>query len=201
MKYSEIKLDDNQKTLLTVFKASGYKIIGNDDMNGLIMSDHSKAVSLYGLKDFDWIETNSYYEIDKLLNPPKEPKTVWDLKNGDTYWLINSRGRIYPHEWRNDELDVEYRNQGNVFLTKKEAKFESKRREVVTKVRKYARPFECEGDNWYPYWSYRYKEFDFISDVCIKCNIYYFDSEASIQKAIAEVGEDDFKKYYLGVTE
>lgn len=139
MKYSEIKLNDNQKTLLTVFKASGYKSIGNDDMRGLVMSDGSRAVSLYGLKDFDWIETNSYYEIDKLLNPPHEPKTVWDLKEGDAFWWISASGFIYKNEWKINPSNIGFRNQGNIFLTEEEAKFEARRREVYVKVKKWGK--------------------------------------------------------------
>lgn len=140
MKYSEIKLDNNQKTLLKIFKASGYKSIGNDDMNGLVMSDGSRAVSLYGLKDFDWIETNSYYEIDKLLNPPQD-KTVWDLKKGDVFWWISSSGFIYKDRWDNSSFDIGCRNQGNIFLTEEEAQLEVRRRErevFATAQRRYA---------------------------------------------------------------
>lgn len=138
MKYSEIKLNDNQKTLLKVLKASGYKSIGNDDMNGLVMSDGSRAVSLYGLKAFDWIETNSYYEIDKLLNPPQD-KTVWDLKKGDVFWWISSSGFIYKDRWDNSSFDIGCRNQGNIFLTEEEAQIEVRRREVCTTVKKWGK--------------------------------------------------------------
>ena len=199
MKYSEIKLDDDEKTLLTAFKADGYKTIGKDFMFGLVMSDGFRAVSLYVLKGFDWIETNSYYEIDKLLNPPHEQKTMWDLEYGDVFWAINSRGHVYRDTWSGGDFDVECRSQGNVFLSKEEAKFEAKRREVVTKVRKYARPFVPKEINYYPYYDYQSQKISNTINTYSQLNTYFFADVGNIKKAIEDVGEEDFKKYYLGV--
>ena len=203
--YKSIKLTKNEEELLNVLLNSNYNVIDKDDMWGLratgINGEEEKCLSLCGLSCFRWVKDDGRYEIEKLLNPPHEPKTVWDLEDGDKYWFVNPRGSIDKLRWSNTDFDVEWRNQGNAFLTEEEAEFESKRREVVTKVRKYARPYIPKKDNYFPYYDDSYK---CIQISCTR-DCYYsmlsFNSYGDIHKAIAEVGEEDFKKYYLGVVE
>lgn len=204
-KYSEITLNDNEKAILEWFKGQWYTHVGRTTQYGFVEAFDENNDIRCNLKPmrkpFEFIEKGERYEIEKLLNPPHEPKTVWDLKNGDAFWWVSTRGIAYTNSWDSSYLEAEYRSQGNAFLTKEEAEFEAKRREVVTKVRKYARPFKSGNENWCPYWTCNYKEINFSSDISVKSPIDYFESKESIQKAIAEVGEEDFKKYYLGVTE
>lgn len=203
--YSEIKLDENQKEFLQMLLDSGYTTLKQDEGFGLmatgVTDDEHKFLLLSGIVEpnsFDWVKEDEPCEIAKLLNKPYEPETVWDLKEGDVFWAINSRGHVYRDTWSGGDFDVECRNQGNVFLTEKEAEFEYKRREVVAKVRKYTRPFALNEENYYPYYN---------NGICVdfdgrsQLSLYYFASKKDIADAVDEVGKDDFKKYYLGVTE
>lgn len=141
-----------------------------------------------------------------FLEKPK-PKTVWDLKVGDMYWAINTDGRVYYSVWEDCKYEISMRNQGSVFLTKKESEFEKKRREVYATVKRYAYEFtkkewnESNIKKYYPY--YDYSDFsikkDFNSYMCY--SRLYFKSKEDIEKAIAAVGKDDFKKYYLDMKE
>ena len=208
-KYSEIKLTDDERKLLEVLKSQEYENIGKELYPG--EECHSDVYGRTGrvqdfllldwFDGFDWMDYNDEYEIEKLLNPPHEPKTVWDLEDGDVFWAINSRGHVYRDTWSGGDFDVECRNQGNVFLTEKEAEFESKRREVVTRLRKHTRLFNLGGENWTPYWSHNRKSIDCTCVSEAQEAQLYFESEEKIKQAIDEVGEDDFKKYYLGVVE
>ena len=202
MKYSEITLTDEEKKILEWFKDQEYTdIFRKDDYDRIAFYDGSTGTEyITSIRNkFYFINVGEYYEIDKLLNPLHEPKTVLELKKGDIFWYVTLFGEVKSETWNELTIDRDMRSQGNAFLTKEEAEFESKRREVVTKVQKYARPFECGDENWYPYWACNYKEINFSNSVSVKWPIDYFESNASIQKAIAEVGDDDFKKYYLGV--
>lgn len=208
MKYSEIKLTDEEKKILEWFKGQEYNIIGRTTNYGFLeVLDDAKDIrcNLKPMrKPFEFIENGEHYEIEKLLNPSHEPKkvTVWDLESGDKYWLVGHNGKAYWQIYKNSEIDLETRSQGNAFLTKEEAEFEAKRREVVTKVRKYSRPFNPNESNWVPYYGYQG-----VNAICICSEKYfqygcdYFATSKDIKTAIEEVGEEDFKKYYLGVTE
>ena len=208
-KDSEIKLDNKQKELLKMLLYSGYTTLKYGDGFGLYatgVTDHgeNKALLLSGIVEpnaFDWVKEDEPCEIAKLLNKPYEPETVWDLKDGDEYWWVISYGEVSKDTWNDYCTDYKRRNQGNAFLTKEEAKFEVKRREMVTRLRKHTRPFKVGGENWTPYWSHTRKSIDFNCVSEAQEAQLYFESKEKIKQAIAEVGEEDFKKYYLGVTE
>ncbi len=63
---------------------------------------------------------------------PEQPKTAWDLKEGDTYYALLDYGAIVQSKWVNTEkYNQECRRElGNVFLTYKEAKKERARRKA-----------------------------------------------------------------------
>ena len=151
----------------------------------------------------DYIVKDGFMDF---LEKPK-PKTVWDLEVGDKYFYIDSVGGFPNMTWNNDEYDVLRRNQGNVFLTLEEAQFEKKRREVYAQVKRYAHEFSDEEwydsniEKYYPY--YKYNEYSISKwfNRYTRHSGLYFQTEADIDIAIAAVGEEDFKKYYLGVKE
>lgn len=207
-KYSEITLSDDERKILEVFKNQGYNYVYKTYVEGerepfVFFRPFKQGPSNPLPKNFnlfDFIEVGEQYDIDKLLNPPHEPKTVWDLKEGDDYWLLNGMAFICSEQWNSCCSDLDRRNQGNVFLTKEEAEFERKRREVVTKVRKYSRPFKPCELNYFPYFDHLTLGISYAMIRIAQSNVDYFDSWDDIKKAIDEVGEDDFIKYYLGVT-
>ena len=151
----------------------------------------------------DYIVKDGFMDF---LEKPK-PKTIWDLKDGDKYFYIDSVGGFPNMTWNNDEYDVLIRNQGNVFLTKEEAEFEKKRREVYTTVKRYAHEFSKEEWNDTKinkyYACYNYKDHSIIKgfNSHVSNSKLYFQTVADIDIAIAAVGMEDFKKYYLGVKE
>lgn len=204
-KYSEIVLSDEEKKVLDWLKSQDYTHIGRSSNYGFIeVFDNQKgfSVNLKPMrKPFEFIENGERYEIDKLLNPPHEPNTVWDLEDGEEYFVLNSDGSIGNLVWSKEPIDINIRNQGNMFLTKEDAEYEKKRREVFAKVKKYARPFRFGEPNWYAVVNHYDNHIDFSYVGVVQCAELYFESKEKIKQAIAEVGEDDFKKYYLGVTE
>ena len=204
-KYSEIKLTDEEKNILEWFKGQEYNVIGRTTNYGFLeVLDDAKDIrcNLKPMrKPFEFIENGERYEIEKLLNPQHGPKSVWELENGDKYWYLDSFGFYCDSDWSDCVHRIKQRNQGNVFLTKEEAEFEAKRREVAAKVRKYARPFKYNCENWYPYWNFNASLISRCFDNIFKSARDYFESAKQIDRAIAEVGEEDFKKYYLGVTD
>lgn len=144
-------------------------------------------------------------EIDKCI--VKMPKTVYDLKYGDSYFSLTALGTIMPAIWHNVGSDWNRERIGNVFLTEEDAKFASERLKVIAELKKYAKEFSVE----------EWKNRD-LNKHCIRydsqsCRVYvmvsffvkgtelYFESKEKAQEAIKWVGKDRVKKYYLGVKE
>lgn len=139
------------------------------------------------LRDLDELKR----ELKKFIIHKLKPK------RGDRYYYVNSFGNVYGDEWNDSVADIDRLGIGNVFETRKEAKFEVERLKILAIMKKYSRPF-IQGERNY------YIEFDYNRDSIVinlfrYCNIgiYYFESEEIAQKVIDEIGEDKLKKYYF----
>lgn len=130
---------------------------------------------------------------------PDEPKTVMDLQNGDEYYWISVEGNVWTCYWR-AQLGCELRrNQGNIFLTRKKAKDESRRREIMTKLKRLAGGYEFVHDecNWAITLDRdmldvgEYNIYKHIGQV-------YFATSKDAQNAIDTIGEDDLN-FLFGV--
>lgn len=170
--------------------------------------NRKKGESKMLLKDL--IEQYADYEVKEgfmdFLERPK-PKSVWDLKDGDIYFYLCDNGIVGDSTWNNDYIDNTRINIGNMFLTKTEAEFEKRKIEVYEQVKRFAYDFSreewknCDIFKYFPYFSYTANNIDFSLSRGNKHNRLYFKSEEDIKKAIEEVGEENFIKYYLGVRE
>ena len=141
-------------------------------------------------------------KLKELLIKPK-PKSVWDLKYGDSYHYLDSNGNVGHTYWdgrTNDEMTIAF---GNVFLTKEEAEFELERRRCEAIMLKYGRrTFKYKDDNYFIRFnnSDEKVEVGFWSVYQFQGTI-YFDTEELAQKAINEIGEERLKKYIFRVKE
>lgn len=86
----------------------------------------------------------------------------YPLKDGEQYWYVTTGGVTMDDTWSNHWVDRIYYEQGNVFLTEKEAQREIDRRALLTRFRQFRD--KCNGD-WEP-------EFDdFLQDkYTIRCD-------------------------------
>ena len=141
-------------------------------------------------------------KLKELLVKP-EPKTVWDLKDGDKYYLISHYGKVERITWNDDEFDLRRREYGNAFLTREEAEFELEYLKCEAIMLKYGRRTFKYGKH-----NYFIVIFDkrMIIESAFNLHIYYqgtiyFDTEELTQKAIDEIGEERLKKYIFRVEE
>lgn len=144
-----------------------------------------------------------------LINP--KPKTVWDLKDGDTYYLLCSDGTICNYVWNSEEVaDIESRSNGFCFLTYEEAEFERERKKVESELLRYGGTRDMMslslGDKNIRKYFITYNHETDSSSLCVDCfwtvnhqGIIYFKSEKAIQNAINKIGEDRIKKYLFYV--
>ena len=142
---------------------------------------------------------------ESKLEPCQEPpKTVWDLKEGDTYYVISGYGEVLETTWKYN-IDSNSRKIGNAFLTKEEAEFERERRKVETEMLRLGgrREFKNGENNYYIVCDFDSSHFA----ICVFNNkidgfapmTIYFDSAKECRNAIEKIGEDRIKRYIFGV--
>lgn len=166
-----------------------------------------KNINCYGFDDCEY-----WYNLEcdglTLARPEsilelyqEPPKTVWDLKEGDTYYLIFGDGKVTETTW--GCCDKKFREIGNTFLTKAEAEFERERRKIEAEMlRLGGRRVFKKGENNY----YIVCDFDSHYDIWISNKsdgfarmMIYFDSNKECGNAIETIGEYRIKRYIFGV--
>lgn len=174
---------------------------------------YKSSAIITGVSDYSFNKDKYFYNVEwehddyldeiheDLLEPYIEkPKSVWNLKEGDTYYSIYGNGNVSSEKnWFDDDYENNYREIGNSFLTKEEAENEVERRKIEAEMLRLGgrRKFKFDGDNYGIYYC------DGIN-VAYYCNIVYqgliyFDTTKDSHDAIEKIGEDRIKKYIFGV--
>ena len=136
-----------------------------------------------------------------------QPKR-WKPKYNNDYCYIGSKGNILFNKWYDDVYDEWRYLNGNCFQTKKEAEEYKKQIEYTARYKDYieehSEPLdwnkEQAKEKYHAVFNFRYNEIvvewakNFKEQGAI-----YASSEQIIRDAIKEIGEDNFKKYVLGV--
>ena len=176
------------------------------------------AYTVESINDYKFMQDEYWYNISESLCVFQEsalelyiekPKTVWDLKNDDTYYLIDTDGDVMNATWNDIDIDIDskFRKIGNVFLTKEEAENDVERRKVETEMLRLGgrREFKNGENNYYIVCdfdssNFAIRVFNNKSDGFALMTI-YFDSAKECRNAIETIGEDRIKKYIFGVEE
>ena len=131
--------------------------------------------------------------------------SVDGIEEGQTIYIVNTYGDIAIINYCGFEYEKESIKQGNVFYDKQSAEEEAKRREVCHVVEKYS--YEFSEEEWrnqgivksFPYYDYEFKKISIGNCTFFRHKNLYFKSKEDIEKAIEEVGKENFIKYFLGV--
>ena len=168
-----------------------------------------ESINSYSFKQNEY----SYDLVDRLCTLSEsalelyieKPKTVWDLQNGDTYYVVDYNDmNAFKIVFYNDEIDLNHRYLGNCFLTKEEAESELERVKIEAEMVRLGgrRKFELGKANWYL--EYRPMsggiEAMWTTYEMIQGTIYY-GSEEKAKKVVEIIGKDRIKKYIFGVEE
>lgn len=158
--------------------------------------------------DFRVFMNNLADELAKALadiKAPVEEEDTWEMKcpykDGDRFYIVNPKGSVKYVFWNNCDSNKKTFNQGNIFPTKKAAKLESRRRNLLTRFRSFRD--ECNGD-----WKSDYKDVTqkkyYVSYSEIKNSLYvsyivlgnhlhtfgYFKNEEDAERAIELFGDE-----------
>ena len=132
-----------------------------------------------------------------------KPKTIYDLRDGDKYWVVGYDGAINGCTFLNAYTDEKIISIGSAFLTEEEAKYEVKCREVYTQLKKYS--YDFSYDEWHDvniikyrmYFDTHTKEINIDLTHSLMSSFLYFKSKKDIQVAIKEIGKENIIKYYF----
>lgn len=182
-----------------------YKV--GDKMN---FTNHPGIFEVVEMINFNFCINDYFYKVKHMdfgeifitneanLEPYIEkPKTVWDLKKGDTYYTVDIDGSVIKERWRDEDYEKSYRNSGNVFLTEEEAEFEVERRKIETEMLRLGgrRKFNRGKDNYFIMYT-RIEGLDYVNYHSMhEQGVIYFDSELDAINAVKTIGKDKIKKY------
>ena len=168
------------------------------------VSDYSFNTDKY-FYNVEWEQDDYLDEIHEDLLEPyiEKPKSVWDLKEGDRYYVISERyGEVLETTWKYN-IDSNSREIGNAFLTREEAEFEVERRKIETEMLRLGgrRKFNRGKDNYFIMYT-RIEGLDYVNYHSMhEQGVIYFDSELDAINAVKTIGKDRIKKYIFGVEE
>ena len=138
-------------------------------------------------------------ELAELKKLEKEKVKQFNPKIGDEYWFINTVGGTSLSEWEHDDFDKDVYDIGNTYRTKEEAEFVVEKIRTEAELRKFSKPFEWGGNNYYIL-----SDMNDSSLTIGNMGFYrsqgtvYFESEEKAQEAIRAVGERRIRKYIFG---
>lgn len=158
------------------------------------------------------IENLSAAEREQLMalaeKANKAKNKIWKPKYHYTYYTINKHGNIIYQTWSNDEYDIGAYELGNVFRTKEGAEEELNRRKILTKWKRLSieagedkNPWDGNNEHFFMYFDVVRDKLITKSFVAVHMASIFFPSEESLENAITEIGEDNVKKYILGIKE
>lgn len=159
------------------------------------------------MKASEYIKQHGDFEITEAIEKciPHKPKTVWDLKKGDTCYYADIYNKAKESKWNNDNSFKSMRSIGIVTLTAEELEFKIEKMKVYEELKRFAKDFtdeewkDNEIEKYFIYYDYALNKIEISFNFRIKCFELYFESKENAQKAITAVGEERVKKYYLGV--
>ena len=131
------------------------------------------------------------------------------MEYGEKYYFIYPDGDVLSAIWRNSEMDNGMYNQNNVFKTRREAWFESKRRALVAKIHRFRD--ECNDGKRLDWDNENQQKFYIVYDnktgeLCVICNrvlnnsvlFGYFANHHDAELVIRDYGSE-IKKLFIEV--
>lgn len=143
--------------------------------------------------------TKNLIRLGYIERIPEQPNTVWDLKNGDRYYIIELGAHITRVTWTSDIFDKSAREIGNIFLTKADAEKELARRKAKQILLRDTKGFKASKDNDYRHIKVYYAKgcgLDTASDIGSTDGIQFRNHEEAEASIMNHPNE---WKIYLGV--
>lgn len=147
-------------------------------------------------------------ELEKLKAAKIEAEQLkrWKPEKHDIYWTVFDGGACGDSQWDDDNADKWRYLTGNCFETFEEAKEYREQIEYTARYKNYieehSEPIDWNkrSQKWYAVYDYSVQNINVVfTEDYERQGIIHASSEQIIWDAIKEIGEDNFKKYVLGV--
>ncbi len=128
--------------------------------------------------------------LEKCLAKPK-PKTIYEIKKGDPYFILTLDGDIFKDEWYDLVSEEDMRSMGFVFLTEKEAEARKKMLLIEEELIRLGgrREFKLLKDNYSNlFWPEKNSISYSNSSRCVQSEI-YFDTQEQLKEAVEQIGK------------
>ncbi len=128
--------------------------------------------------------------LEKCLKP-KKPKTIYDIKKGDPYFILTLDGDIFKDEWYDWRSEEDMRSMGFVFLTEKEAEIRKKMLMIEEELIRLGgrREFKVGKDNYNLGLCATNKSIIYGTSSTYMGYGVYFDTREQAKEAIEKIGE------------
>lgn len=166
------------------------------------------------INSYRFIQNEYWYNLEEHLCVMPEsalelyiekPKSVWDLKEDDTYYLIDCDGEVMNTTWSDICIDNDCRKIGNCFLTKEEAEFECERRNIEAEMLRLGgrrKINELNSNVVYTIQMHFGLKYVYVRSFDIEqapIGVIFFNERKQAIKALETIGEDRLKEYVFGV--
>jgi len=137
----------------------------------------------------------------------KEESKFWKPKHQDRYWYVNGSGVVMEDEF-DSFSEKTFNNFGNIYSTRMEAFFMSRKQAYTYQLHKYAREHNENllnwknetQEKWYIFYNYNTKELEYDYDLtCKNMGVVYFTSKQIAQEAVKKVGEENIKEFLFNI--
>lgn len=143
-------------------------------------------------------------KLAKLAKKEKK-NSIWKPQIGDTYYFIDGSSANYS-TWDDDFIDRDWFAIGNCFQTKEEAEealikiqMQTKWKQMSLEAGEADNPWDRKHNHYFVEWDTEDKKLDIDCNAIFFTQKTYFPTEESLEAAITELGEENIKKYILGV--
>lgn len=135
-------------------------------------------------------------ELKKNKNSFEPTPKGWKPKNGEKYWVAHYN--LSPTVFFNDEIHLSNPiiKYNRIFKTKEECQLYC---DVQRAFMDASREFKYNSNNYYIWYDHVNKKIKHDCLFSVQHKDIYFDSEKTIENLINKFGEENIKRYYLGV--
>lgn len=135
-------------------------------------------------------------ELKKSKNGFEPTPKDWEPKLGEKYYFVNIGLKSCETTFDDMSVDDVIIKYNRIFKTKEECQLYC---DIKRAFREASREFKYNSNNYYIWYDYLNKNMKYG---CLFSNQHkdiYFDSKETVQNLINKFGEENIKRYYLGV--
>lgn len=136
-------------------------------------------------------------ELENKINDVEETLKDWKPKLREKYYFTNIGLRVRESTFDNSSIiDEEIIKYNRIFQSEEECQLYC---DIQRAFREASREFKYNSNNYYIWYDHLNKNMKYGCLFSIQHKDIYFDSREIIQNLIDKSGEENIKRYYLGV--